>query len=241
MVLCEGGPTWLGELVAAGRLDELCLTIAPLMGGDLLPVSVAPPGAPLAPLRTAPRAARGGDTLFLRYERGADDRDVFGTLMSALDNPLVVVTTAEAGERAGCLVGFHAQSSIEPQRYCVWLSKANHTYRVALRATHLAIHFLTADDLPLAELFGDQTGDTVDKFAGLRVSPGPGGVPVLADCPHWLVARRVALLDEGGDHVCVTHRAGGRAEPAGRSSRSGCPGRAPHARARPPGTARPAD
>ena len=36
-VLCEGGPTWLGELVAADRLDELCLTIAPLMGGDLLP------------------------------------------------------------------------------------------------------------------------------------------------------------------------------------------------------------
>ena len=50
VVLCEGGPTWLGELVAAGRLDELCLTISPLMGGDPLPVSVAPPGAPLARL-----------------------------------------------------------------------------------------------------------------------------------------------------------------------------------------------
>src|SRR3954447_6182822 len=28
VVLCEGGPTWLGELVAANRLDELCLTIS---------------------------------------------------------------------------------------------------------------------------------------------------------------------------------------------------------------------
>ena len=46
------------------------------------------------------------------------------------------------------------QSSIEPQRYCVWLSKANYTYRVALYSSHLVIHFLTADDLPLAELFG---------------------------------------------------------------------------------------
>ncbi len=72
VVLCEGGPTWLGELVAAGRLDELCLTISPLMGGDPLPVSVAPPGAPLA--RFAKRhVLRGGDTLFLRYERGDDE------------------------------------------------------------------------------------------------------------------------------------------------------------------------
>jgi flavin reductase (DIM6/NTAB) family NADH-FMN oxidoreductase RutF len=39
-----------------------------------------------------------------------------GTIMSALDAPLVVVTAAEAQERAGCLVGFHCQSSIEPAR-----------------------------------------------------------------------------------------------------------------------------
>ncbi|MGO9217948.1 MAG: pyrimidine reductase family protein [Streptosporangiaceae bacterium] len=73
VVLCEGGPTWLGELVAAGLLDELCLTLAPLMGGDPLPVSVAPPGAPLArfALRHVLRS-EGDDTLFLRYERGTD-------------------------------------------------------------------------------------------------------------------------------------------------------------------------
>jgi flavin reductase (DIM6/NTAB) family NADH-FMN oxidoreductase RutF len=128
---------------------------------------------------------------------------VFGPLMAALDSPLIVVTTAEAGERAGCLVGFHTQSSIDPPRYCVWLSKANHTYRVALRSSHLAIHFLREADLPLARLFGTQTGDRVDKFAGLRVSTGAGGAPVLLDCPDWLVARRRTLLDEGGDHVCV--------------------------------------
>jgi flavin reductase (DIM6/NTAB) family NADH-FMN oxidoreductase RutF len=129
--------------------------------------------------------------------------DAFGTLMSAMDSPLVVVTAAEGEERAGCLVGFHVQSSIEPPRYCLWLSKANHTYRVALRASHLAVHFLTADDLPLAELFGTQTGDTVDKFVGLAVDTGPGGAPVLRQCASWLTARRIALLDAGGDHVCL--------------------------------------
>jgi riboflavin biosynthesis pyrimidine reductase len=73
VVLCEGGPTLLGELVAAGRLDELCLTIAPLMDGDPLPVAVTPPGAPLRHFALR-HVLRDGDTLFLRYERGHDDR-----------------------------------------------------------------------------------------------------------------------------------------------------------------------
>lgn len=69
VVLTEGGPTWLGELVATGHLDELCLTISPLMGGDPLPVSVASPGAPVVGM-TLRHVLREGDTLFLRYERG---------------------------------------------------------------------------------------------------------------------------------------------------------------------------
>jgi flavin reductase (DIM6/NTAB) family NADH-FMN oxidoreductase RutF len=129
--------------------------------------------------------------------------DGFGAISSSLDTPLIVVTAAEGHELAGCLVGFHTQASIEPLRYCVWLSKANHTYRVALRSTHLAVHFLTSSDLSLAERFGTLTGDRVDKFAGLRARPGPGGVPVLEHCRHWLVARRTTLVDEGGDHVCM--------------------------------------
>lgn len=69
VVLSEGGPRWLGELVAGGHLDELCLTISPLMGGDALPVSVTPPGAPLVRL-SLQHVLREGATLFLRYERG---------------------------------------------------------------------------------------------------------------------------------------------------------------------------
>jgi riboflavin biosynthesis pyrimidine reductase len=68
VVLCEGGPNWLGELVAADRLDELCLSMAPLMGGDPLPISVTPPGAGLAEFEL--KGVMGeDDTLFLRYER----------------------------------------------------------------------------------------------------------------------------------------------------------------------------
>jgi 5-amino-6-(5-phosphoribosylamino)uracil reductase len=34
-VLCEGGPTLLGQLVAAGELDELCLTWTPHLTGNV--------------------------------------------------------------------------------------------------------------------------------------------------------------------------------------------------------------
>ncbi len=134
--------------------------------------------------------------------------DAFDVLMASLDSPLIVVTaTAESdepqGERAGCLVGFHGQSSTGPLRYSVWLSKANHTYRVALRSTHLGLHFLTRDDLRLAEHFGTQTGDDLDKFAAMETLDGPGGVPMLLACPNRMTVRRTSLLDEGGDHVCI--------------------------------------
>jgi flavin reductase (DIM6/NTAB) family NADH-FMN oxidoreductase RutF len=117
-----------------------------------------------------------------------------------------VVTTASGGERAGCLVGFQAQSSIEPARFTVWLSKANHTYRVALHADHLAVHFLAAGDVGVAELFGTLTGDRVDKFTRCPWRPGPSGVPLLDRCPHRLVLARHVVLDEGGDHVAFVGR-----------------------------------
>lgn len=76
VVLCEGGPTLLGWLFAASVVDELCLTVAPMVGGDPLPVTVRPspsesppaPGSPsLTPARLAHAIAR-GDDVFLRYE-----------------------------------------------------------------------------------------------------------------------------------------------------------------------------
>ncbi|MET0838447.1 MAG: pyrimidine reductase family protein, partial [Marmoricola sp.] len=70
-VLCEGGPSWLGELVVAGHVDELCLTVSPMMGGDPLPVAVFPPGAGLTGFSLR-HVLREDDTLFLRYEVDRD-------------------------------------------------------------------------------------------------------------------------------------------------------------------------
>ena len=130
----------------------------------------------------------------------------FDSLMASVDQPLIVLTTAAADVRAGCLVGFHTQSSITPQHYCFWLSKANHTYRVGLRATHFAVHFLTSDDLPLARRFGTRSGEDTDKFAGLDLDIDENGTPLLRACPNRMLLERISVLDDGGDHVCITAR-----------------------------------
>jgi len=70
----------------------------------------------------------------------------FTSLVSELDYPMFIVTTVAAdGERSGCLIGFATQISISPPRFLVGLSGKNHTYRVAQRAEHLAVHFVPAD------------------------------------------------------------------------------------------------
>ncbi|MFJ3881597.1 flavin reductase family protein [Streptomyces sp. NPDC090077] len=117
-----------------------------------------------------------------------------------LDAPVYVVTVAVGGERAGCLVGFASQCSIRPPRFTVWLSRLNRTYDVALGASHLAVHLLDHDHRWMAELFGGETGDQVDKFARVSWRPSADGSPLLADVPAWFVGRIESRID-GGDHV----------------------------------------
>lgn len=68
VLLCEGGPTLNAWLLEAGAVDELFLTLAPLLTGHAHePTIVAGPG-----LRTPARAElrwvlRHGDALFMRY------------------------------------------------------------------------------------------------------------------------------------------------------------------------------
>jgi len=124
----------------------------------------------------------------------------FDAFADLLDYPMFVVTTTDGTELSGCLVGFTTQTSIHPPRFLVCLSEKNHTYRVARGADLLAVHVLEDDQRDLAELFGGETGDRTDKFSACRWSEGPGGVPLLDDCPAYVVGR---VLEHRplGDHV----------------------------------------
>jgi riboflavin biosynthesis pyrimidine reductase len=73
-VACEGGPTLLRELAAAGAIDELLLTLAPMLVAGEAPAILEGAALP-EPQRLALRSVhRAGDHLFLRYARAGGGR-----------------------------------------------------------------------------------------------------------------------------------------------------------------------
>jgi flavin reductase (DIM6/NTAB) family NADH-FMN oxidoreductase RutF len=127
--------------------------------------------------------------------------DDFNALVGDLDYPMFIVTAAADGERAGCLVGFATQASIDPSRFLVCLSNKNRTFRVAQGAELLGVHFVPAERDDLAQLFGGHTADDgFDKFDHTEWRPGPDGVPLLDGCANRFVGR---IIDRHatGDHV----------------------------------------
>jgi riboflavin-specific deaminase-like protein len=73
VVLCEGGPHLLGQLVAADLVDELCFTLTPLLAGGVEPtLIVAPPFDPPRALRLTSVIEDDG-ALLLRYVRAPGD------------------------------------------------------------------------------------------------------------------------------------------------------------------------
>jgi flavin reductase (DIM6/NTAB) family NADH-FMN oxidoreductase RutF len=125
--------------------------------------------------------------------------DTFNALVGDLEYPMFIVTTSAGGEPLGCLVGFATQMSIVPPRFAVCLSHNNRTFRRGRDAELLGVHCVPADAAALAALFGGETGDEVDKFARCSWREGPGGVPILDQCPNWFVGRVVWRAD-AGDH-----------------------------------------
>ena len=123
----------------------------------------------------------------------------FAALVGDLDAAMLVVTVAVDGERGGCLVEFSTPASTDPPRFLVCLSKQNRTFRLAGRARSLAVHFVPSEARELAELFGGETTDEVDKFAHCAWSEGPEGLPILEASPSWFVGRVLERLDVG-DH-----------------------------------------
>lgn len=70
-VLCEGGPSLFGDLLAADAVDELCLSLSPLVaGGTAGRIARGPDGSPARPMDLAGALHEDG-TLFLRYRRTA--------------------------------------------------------------------------------------------------------------------------------------------------------------------------
>jgi flavin reductase (DIM6/NTAB) family NADH-FMN oxidoreductase RutF len=133
-----------------------------------------------------------------------------------VDYPYYVVTVRTPDdEMSGCLAGFVTQCSIRPPQFLVCISKENHTFRVATHATGMALHLLGSEQADLAALFGEETGDFIDKFARCDWRLGTTGAPLLVDSSvslegdllgHFSVGDHEAFVLRGLRSVAGTHR-----------------------------------
>ena len=130
----------------------------------------------------------------------SDVQHTMEQLADHLDYAMFIVTAAAKDQRSGCLVGFCTQCSVEPARYAVFISDKNHTHGIALGAEALGVHVVPRGREDLARLFGEETGDEIDKFELCEWTTGPHDTPVLESCKDWFVGRIVQKI-EAGDHT----------------------------------------
>jgi flavin reductase (DIM6/NTAB) family NADH-FMN oxidoreductase RutF len=130
-----------------------------------------------------------------------------GPYLELIDYPYYVVTVRSPdAEMSGCLAGFVTQCSIDPPNFLVCVSKVNHTFGVAERAAGMGLHLLGEDQVDYARLFGEETGDLVDKFASVDWRLGSTGAPLLVEAAVSLEGQILGHFSVG-DHEAFLMRA----------------------------------
>jgi flavin reductase (DIM6/NTAB) family NADH-FMN oxidoreductase RutF len=160
--------------------------------------------------------ALGFGTADRAHEPAKAGRGDLAAYFELVDYPFYVVTVrSETAEMSGCLAGFVTQCSIDPPNFLVCISKLNHTLAVAEQASGMGLHLLGSDQVDLARLFGEETGDQVDKFASVDWRLGPTGAPLLVESAvsmegqilgHFSVGDHEAFLVRGERAVSGEHR-----------------------------------
>ena len=129
--------------------------------------------------------------------------DGFRDAMAGLASGVCVVTTAADGVPAGLTTTAVMSVSLEPPLVAVGVGWSSRTLAPLREARRFALHVLPHDREEVATRFASKAPD---KFAGLVVHPGLGGVPVLTgDARHVLECETWAEV-EAGDHVLLVGR-----------------------------------
>ncbi len=137
---------------------------------------------------------------FQTADRAQDGASDLGAFFDRVDYPLYVVTVRSPdAEMSGCLAGFVTQCSIHPPNFLVCVSKVNRTIDVAERSSAMGLHLLGTDQVDLARLFGEETGDLVDKFTSVDWRLGVTGAPLLVEAAVTVEGRVLGHFSVG-DH-----------------------------------------
>jgi 3-hydroxy-9,10-secoandrosta-1,3,5(10)-triene-9,17-dione monooxygenase reductase component len=124
-------------------------------------------------------------------------------LRNALGMFATGVTIVTAGSMTGSPVGMTANSfssvSLDPPLVLWGISKSARSFERFSSAPNWAVHVLSVEQETLARRFATQGAD---KFSGLSLAAGLGGIPLLDGCCARFECSAAAAHD-AGDHVIL--------------------------------------
>jgi 3-hydroxy-9,10-secoandrosta-1,3,5(10)-triene-9,17-dione monooxygenase reductase component len=109
----------------------------------------------------------------------------------------IVTTRSAAGEDIGLTANSFNSVSLDPPMVLWSLARKSLSLPAFLESGYFAVHVLAATQEDLSVTFATRGAD---KFAGMSVTRGTGGIPLLPGCSA-LFQCKTAFNYEGGDHV----------------------------------------
>ncbi len=130
----------------------------------------------------------------IRLFDGRDLRRVLGTFVTGVT---VVTTTDDEGRFHGVTANSFSSVSLDPPLVLWSQAVKTHSHPVFFKAERFAVNILAEDQIELSKRFARSSQE---KFAGIDVDIGSGGVPLLRGCSARLQCQVVSRVP-GGDHT----------------------------------------
>ncbi|MES5482406.1 flavin reductase [Bradyrhizobium sp. INPA03-11B] len=128
------------------------------------------------------------------------DSHGFRRVLGSFPTGVTVVTSrAPDGRRVGMTASSFNSVSLDPPLVLWSVRRKSGLCDVFSNAARWAIHVLSKDQVDLSVRFAS---NSEERFSGLALDEGLGGVPILAGCVGVLQCARYAAYD-GGDHVIM--------------------------------------
>lgn len=119
-------------------------------------------------------------------------------VLGAFTTGVTVITTLDAeGRPVGLTANSFSSVSLDPPLVLWSQSVTAPSHPVFRETVRFVVNILADDQLDISNRFAR---GGADKFAGLPVTPGLGGLPLIPGCAAYLECRRVSSF-AGGDHT----------------------------------------
>jgi len=131
-----------------------------------------------------------------------DGKEFRRTLGAFTTGVTIMTTVDEAGRPYGVTANSFSSVSLDPPLILWSQALTSSSYEVFRENERFVVNILAEHQIHVSNQFARSGGD---KFQGVAVSAGLGGVPIIDDCSAYLECVKVAA-HPGGDHVIYIGR-----------------------------------